>query len=112
MASSKKSKRPAPVRQDVRLDELEAIVERTTKGSLSEDDHGTLKAAVDTLGFLTQDLEGKDASIARLRKYLFGASTEKTNELFDDRAEEDSAGPGLQQPAEDRASKARKSKAK
>jgi len=115
MASSKKSKRPVPVRQDVRLDELEAIVERTTKGSLSEDDHGTLKAAVDTLGFLTQELESKDASIARLRKYLFGASTEKTSELFGDRAEENSTGAGVQQPAEERTadpSKAHKPKAK
>ena len=117
MASPKKSKRPAPVRQDVRLDELEAIVERTTKGSLSANDHDTLKAAVDTLGFLTQELESKDASIARLRKYLFGASTEKTSELFDDHVEEaeDATVSDEQQPAEDRtadSSKAHKPKTK
>jgi len=115
MAASKKNEGPAPARQDIRIDDLEAIVERTTKGSLSANDHGTLKAAVDTLGFLTQELESKDATIARLRKYLFGASTEKTDQLFGNQAEEDSATCGEQRAAEDGSadsSKARKPKAK
>jgi transposase len=36
---------------------------------------------VDTLGFLTLELEKKGASIQRLRRLLFGASTEKTSRV-------------------------------
>ena len=104
---SSKNKGPQPVRQDIRLDELETIVERT-KGALSADEHGTLKAAIDTLGFLTQELESKDASIARLRKYLFGASTEKTSQLFGERAEAESAASAEQGPAEEGTTDSRK----
>ena len=115
MAASKKNEGPAPARQDIRIGKLEAIVEHAKALGLPTGEHGTLKAAVDTLGFLTQELESKDATIARLRKYLFGASTEKTGQLFGDLAEEDSAASGEQQPAEDGgadSSKLRKPKAK
>jgi len=116
MAASKKSTGTIPARQEIRLDELEAIVERTTKGSLGESDHGRLKAAVDTLGFLTQELENKNASIARLRKYLFGAQTEKTKQLFSEQAGDGAATGSPQQESEEGrksgSSKASKPKAK
>jgi hypothetical protein len=38
-------------------------------------------AALETLGFLTQALENKNISLARMRKMLFGASTEKTSQV-------------------------------
>ncbi|NOZ79359.1 MAG: transposase, partial [Acidobacteria bacterium] len=51
--------------------------------ALSAQEHSKLKAAVDTLAFLTQELEKKGASIRRLRKLIFGASTEKTSQDSD-----------------------------
>jgi hypothetical protein len=39
------------------------------------------KAVVDTLGFLTLELEKKGMSIQRLRRLLFGGSTEKTSRV-------------------------------
>ena len=60
-------KKRKPKRRDLAIDELLAIVERA-RPSLNEDDHETLKAAVDTLGHLTRELEAKGTSIKRLRE--------------------------------------------
>lgn len=82
---SKKTKRkprkaPRPRRQEIELGELEAILDRT-RASLSEEDHEKLKIAIDTLAFITRELESKRVSIKRLQKLLFGASTEKTSQV-------------------------------
>jgi len=70
-------------RRELKLDELKGIVERA-KAALSEADHATLTAAVDTLAFLTLELQAKGASIERLRKLIFGSRTEKTSQVFGD----------------------------
>lgn len=75
---SRKKQRSTPRREEVRLDELEVILERTKKGALSTEDHHKLAAVVDTLVFVTQQLETKGTTIARLRKLLFGSTSEKT----------------------------------
>ena len=75
-------KGPAPKRLEVTMDELKAIVARTAEGPLSEEDHAKLEAALETLGYLAQQLEAKGTSIERLRKILFGAKTEKTKQVF------------------------------
>ena len=48
---------------------------------MSPDDHAKLKAALDTLAFLTAELQTKQTSLDRLRRLLFGATTEKTRAL-------------------------------
>ncbi|MBW2459474.1 MAG: IS66 family transposase [Deltaproteobacteria bacterium] len=107
--TKKRKKRPIPKRlrtgrqkverQDIHIDELTAIVERTTKAALGDDDHGKLKAAVDTLVFMTQELERKGASIRRLRQMLFGASTEKTANLFGQTSDDPGSKAGESPPA-------------
>jgi transposase len=64
----------------LRFDELSAIVERA-KEALSAEDHATLKAAMDTLAFVTAELQAKSTSLDRLRRLLFGATTEKTRTI-------------------------------
>ncbi len=64
------------------LDELGAIVERTKAAPLSADDHAKLKAAMDTLVFVTAELQRKQTSLDRLRRLLFGAKTEKTRTIL------------------------------
>jgi hypothetical protein len=59
---------------------LGAIVERA-KAALSAEDHAKLKAAMDTLAFVTAELERKQTSLDRLRRLLFGAPTEKTRTI-------------------------------
>jgi len=74
--------RPPTVRRDLSLEELQGIVERT-KTVLCESDHAALAQAVQTLAFLTQELQAKGASLERLRRMLFGAPTEKTSQVLD-----------------------------
>ncbi len=66
---------------DVRVDELSAIVDRTTRAALSAEDHAKLKAAMDTLAFIAAELQTKQASLERLRRLLFGPTTEKTHTI-------------------------------
>ena len=71
-----------PKLRELKLEELEAILDRSESGPLGEDDRDKLRAAVDTLAFLTQELDKKGASIRRLRKLIFGPSTEKTSQVL------------------------------
>ena len=71
--------------QELQLRELKAILERARVAPLGDTDVGKLEAAMDTLAFLTRELESKDASIARLRRMIFGPSTEKTNQVVGSR---------------------------
>ncbi len=71
----------SPGHRDLSLPELIGIVDRAKTGPISEADHGTLMTAVDTLAFLTQELSSKGTTIERLRRMLFGASTEKTSQV-------------------------------
>ena len=65
---------------EVSLDELKEILERA-KGALSAEDFEKLDGAVDTLAALTQALDVKGTTIKRLRKMIFGSSTEKTRKV-------------------------------
>jgi len=69
-------------RREVDLGELTAIVERAQRSPLSTEESDKLKAALDTLAFLTTEIGSKGASILRLRQMLFGARTEKTDKIF------------------------------
>jgi transposase len=69
-------------RIEVTMDELEAIVERAKSGPLEDADRETLRAAFETLFALTNELETKGTSIRRLRKLLFGGSSEKLDEVL------------------------------
>jgi len=85
----KKLKRKQKLKiREIGVLELKAIIERAKVGTLSEEDTEKLEVAVDTLAFLTQELEKKGVSLKRLRKLIFGASTEKTSEVFKDTPED------------------------
>jgi len=70
----------APV--ELSMKDLEAILEHA-KAALSEGEFATLKGAVQTLAFLTRELEKKSVSVQRLRQLLFGASTETTAKVIE-----------------------------
>ena len=77
---------------DVDLAVLMAIAERA-QSALSPEDGATLKAAMQTLGFLEQELKSKRASIERLRQIIFGVKTEKTDKVLGDQKDEGTAWP-------------------
>jgi transposase len=80
-------------RRDVSVDELHAIIDRA-KSALSPEDQEKLTDAVDTLAYLTQELDTKGTSIRRLRKMLFGSSSEKTRHVV-------GASPGVESASAD-----------
>jgi transposase len=101
--------KPVVTRLDVDTKDLCALLERARQ-ALSDEDYQKLKAAIDTLGYLTQLLERKNMSIQRLRQILFGASTEKTSKVLKNKPDEHDAPsqqdrsasestPGAQQPS-------------
>ncbi|HLA70354.1 MAG TPA: IS66 family transposase [Steroidobacteraceae bacterium] len=75
------------------LMELVAIVERTQSGALSAEQHAKLKTAITTLAFLMEELRKKQASLARLRRMLFGAPTEKTRAVIEAHSPQSTTSP-------------------
>lgn len=62
--------------------ELEAILDRAKTTPLSDEEYATLHAAMETLVFLTTELEKKRVSVQRLKQLLFGATTETTQKVM------------------------------
>src|SRR5262249_34597318 len=58
--------------------ELEALLEQARQEPLREDGYRKLRAAVRTLGLVTELLEKSETTLAELRELLCSASTEKT----------------------------------
>lgn len=73
-------------RIDLDMKELEAILEQA-RASLGEDGYQKLKAAIETLDYLTDLIGDKDTTINRLRKIIFGPTTEKTSDVLETGAE-------------------------
>jgi hypothetical protein len=71
-----------PLRLEVTMEALQVVVERT-RAVLSDEEYSQLKKAVETLGYLTQLVEDRKTTIERLRRILFGATTEKTRNVFE-----------------------------
>jgi transposase len=63
------------------MSELEAILARV-KSNLSPEEYDKLHAALETLLFLTRELEKNRVSVQRLKQLLFGATTEKTRKVL------------------------------
>lgn len=71
---------PDPKIVELHADRLEALLQRAEAG-LPEDDYETIKALVESYRYVTELLEDKGTTIARLRKLVFGLQTEKTRQV-------------------------------
>lgn len=74
---------------DLDISTLEKIIERSKQKPLSEPDCQLLRSVVETLHFLTQELEKKHVSIQKLKQMLFGATTESTRKVLEQFLEPD-----------------------
>ena len=74
--------KPPQPHLDVSRDELQRVLEHARVGGLPDVEYEQLKAVVDTLVYLTQLVEDKSMTIARLRELLFGITTEKTAKVL------------------------------
>ena len=90
---------------------------------LNDDDHDKLSSAVETLAFLTQEIERKGTSIRRLRGMVFGLTSEKTKKVLgeaeaaadsepDQKAQESSSSSDEQSKTANKAPEKEKEKAK
>jgi len=80
--SSKAAESNGPERIELDRSELEAILKHA-KTALSEAECAKLHAAMETLIYLTQELEKNRVSVQRLKKLLFGATMEKTRKVME-----------------------------
>jgi hypothetical protein len=78
----------------VEMDEIRRILEHARFSPLSAEEHRKLTAAIETLGFLTSELEDSHTTIRHLRKMLFGSTSEKTRDVLD----EDPSGESPEEP--------------
>lgn len=84
--------------EKINMDELKRILQRA-KAALSEEDHRKLTAAVETLAFLTSEIEDKQTTIRRLRKLLFGSTSEKIGDVLEETAAQEPEATQEDQPA-------------
>ena len=94
-----KARKPPP--REMQFSEFKEMLKRALVEPLSTDDVDKLSGAMDTLAFLTRELEAKGTSIKRLRKMIFGPSTEKTSHVIGESAAETAETPS---PSSDAAS--------
>jgi transposase len=73
--------KPGIERLEVTTEELEALLEGVRE-PLGEAGYQKLKAAIRTLGYVTELLENREATLAVLRRLLCRASTEKTAQVL------------------------------
>src|SRR5579863_3404755 len=92
--------KPAIERIELSMEELERLLERARVEPLPEEDYQKLKAAVDTLEYLTELVADKDTTIRHLRQLLLPASTEKTKDVLA-KAGAAAANPASQSKPED-----------
>ena len=71
----------APKVQQIKREDLERLLEHA-RPALTQPEYEQLKAALDTLVYLTHLVGKKNTTIARLRQILFGASSEKTADVL------------------------------
>jgi transposase len=71
-------KQTKPILIELDMDRLEDILRRIDAGELQAEDGKAIRALAQSYIHLTQLLQDKNTSLARLRKMLFGAPTEKT----------------------------------
>jgi len=69
-------------RIEINQSELESTLERATTTPMSEEEYVKLHAAVETLVYLTAELEKRRVSVQRLKQLLFGATTETTRQVL------------------------------
>jgi transposase len=74
--------------RELAMDKLEAMVRRAEARRFTDEDYETAKTVLQSYVHLVALLKDEKTKIHRLRKMLFGASTEKIEHLLGSRAEE------------------------
>ena len=100
MSGQKKKRLPPPLLKTMEVEQkrLAAILERT-RAVLNDEEHATLAGIVDTVAWVQAELQCKDASLERLRRMIFGATTESTRNVLGEKGREPPAAGSRQEAA-------------
>jgi len=98
----KQKQRPKRKKKIVKVDtvELEGILRRA-EAELDKEDYELLKALVESYVYVTNLVEDKGTMIARLRKLLFGSSSEKIRDVLKTAGDDTEAAAGQETATED-----------
>jgi transposase len=77
---------------EVDVGELEALLERAEQKAFETEDYETIRAVLESYFYVTNLIDQKSTTLARLRKLLFGARTEKTAEVIGQQGEASGVG--------------------
>jgi hypothetical protein len=75
-------KRNQPQIVEVDVGKLEELVRRAEQKAFETEDYETIRAVLESYCYVTNLIDQKSTTLARLRKLLFGARTEKTAEVI------------------------------
>jgi len=76
---------------ELSMDNLEQLLQRAEAKQLNDEDYATIKALIESYAHFTKLVEDKRATIDRLRKLLFGSSSEKTSDVIKDEGKDASS---------------------
>ena len=71
---------------------LEALLERAEQQAFETEDYETIRAVLESYFYVTNLIDQKSTTLARLRKLLFGDRTEKTSQVLGQQGEASGAG--------------------
>jgi len=93
--------RTKPTILELKMDKLQDILQRAEAKQFEDEDYETIKVLAESYVHLTDLLKNKNTSIRRLRKMLFGASTETTEAVVGNgKDSETPSSPGEEDSAE------------
>ena len=87
----KRTKQNAPEIVEVDTQQLEELLDRVESGTIGQDDPVLIRQVFESYVHLFALIDDKNTSIARLRKLIFGSTSEKTKDVVGDSAEHESS---------------------
>lgn len=103
----KRRKKPSKKKKlNLNMEQLDELLIRAEKGNLQDDDIELIKGMAECIAVLSQAVDDKATSVKKLLRMVFGAKTEKKENILSDNKDTDTA------PEDDRTAKASESKSK
>lgn len=82
MAQKKQSAQSGPKQLDLDQAKLEQLLQRVEAGTLQPGDAELIRTLIESLVMLSQAVDAKAATIRKILRLLFGASTEKKDTVL------------------------------
>jgi len=80
----KRRQRPVKKKIELDMDQLEELLKRAEAGSLQENDVELIRGMAECIALLSQAVDDKASSVKKLLRMVFGAKTEKKDNVLND----------------------------